>query len=85
MADLVEELVCHLAEQLCGGLPIAHNDDDGNLLRTINLARPWRRAAYHDFIAAAAAGADFFARTPNGRRERCDTLGVQISAAMEDH
>ena len=54
MADLVEELVCHLAQKFCGGLQIDHKDDAGNLLRTINLARPWRRAAYHDLIAAAA-------------------------------
>ena len=84
MADLVEELVCHLAEKFCGGLQIDHNDDAGNLLRTINLARPWRRAAYHDLIAGAA-GADFFDLSPAGRRERCDALGVQLSAEMEDH
>ena len=84
MADLVEELVCHLAEKFCGGLQIDHKDDAGNLLRTINLARPWRRAAYHDLIAAAA-GADFFDLTPIARRERCGTLGVQLSPEMEDY
>ena len=84
MADLVEELVCHLAEKFCGGLTIEHHDDEGTVTRTINLARPWRRAAYHDLIAAAA-GADFFDLTPAGRRERCDVLGVQLSAAMEDY
>ena len=84
MADLVEELVCQLAEKFCGGLQIEHKDEDGNPLRTINLARPWRRASYHDLIAAAA-GAEFFDLTPNGRRERCEALGVQISPVMEDH
>jgi lysyl-tRNA synthetase class 2 len=84
MALLVEDLTCHLAEKFCGGLAIDHKDDDGNVTRTINLARPWRRANYHDLIAAAA-GDDFFALTPAGRRERCDVLGVQLSEEMEDH
>jgi lysyl-tRNA synthetase class 2 len=84
MADLVEDLVCQLAEKFCGGLQIEHKDEDGNPLRTINLARPWRRASYHDLIAASA-GADFFDLTPDGRRTRCEALGVQLSPAMEDH
>ncbi|MEI6674078.1 MAG: lysine--tRNA ligase [Verrucomicrobiota bacterium] len=84
MADLVEELVCHLAEKFCGGLQIDHQDEEGNPLRSINLARPWRRADYHELIAAAT-GADFFGLTAAGRRDRCEELGVQISPAMEDH
>jgi lysyl-tRNA synthetase class 2 len=84
MADLVEELVCHLAEKFCGGLQIDHKDEDGKPLRSINLARPWRRADYHELIAGAA-GADFFALTADGRRDRCASLGVQISPEMEDH
>src|SRR5205085_4916479 len=59
MADLVEEMVCHLAEKFCGGLNIEHKDEDGNVTRTINLARPWKRASYHDLIKLAA-GDDFF-------------------------
>ena len=84
MADMVEELVCHLAEKFCGGLEIHHHDEEGNPVRTINLARPWKRADYHGLIAGAA-GADFFDLTPEGRRRRCDELGVQISPEMEDH
>lgn len=84
MADMVEELICHLAEKFCGGLEIHHHDEDGNPVRTINLARPWKRADYHGLIAGAA-GADFFELTPEGRRQRCDELGVQISKEMEDH
>jgi len=84
MADLVEELICHLAEKFCGGLEIHHQDEEGNPVRTINLTRPWQRASYHDLIAAAA-GADFFALEPAGRRERAESLGVQISKEMEDY
>jgi lysyl-tRNA synthetase class 2 len=84
MADLVEELTCHLAEKFCGGLKIEHKDEDGNVTRTIDLARPWKRESYHTLIAAAA-GEDFFSITAAERRSRCESLGVQISEAMEDH
>lgn len=84
MADLVEELICHLAVKFCGGLEIRHHDEEGNPVRTINLTRPWKRASYHDLIAAAA-GADFFELAPAGRRERAESLGVQISKEMEDY
>ncbi len=84
MAELVEELTCHLAETFCGGLQIEHKNEDGELLRTINLQRPWRRAAYHELIEGAA-GADFFTIDAVARRQRCAELGVEISAAMEDH
>ncbi|MCU0794655.1 MAG: lysine--tRNA ligase [Akkermansiaceae bacterium] len=84
MADMVESLVCHLAETFCGGLQIEHKDEEGAVLRTINLSRPWRRANYHDLVKAAA-GQDFFDITPEQRRARCEELGVQISPEMEDY
>jgi lysyl-tRNA synthetase, class II len=84
MADLVEELTCHLAEKFCGGLEIEHKNDDGEVTRVINLARPWKRESYHTLIAQAA-GADFFEITAEQRRGRCEMLGVQLSAGMADH
>ena len=84
MANLVEEMTCHLAEKFCGGLKIEHKDEDGNVTRTIDLTRPWRRANYHDLIKLAA-GDDFFELSPAGRRLRCEELGVQISPEMEDY
>lgn len=84
MADLVEELTCHLAEKFIGTLKIEHKDEEGNVTRTIDLTRPWKREKYTDLIAGAA-GQDFFTITPEQRRTRCDELGVQISKEMEDH
>ncbi len=84
MADMVEEMTCHLAEKFCGGLQIEHKDEDGNIIRTINLQRPWKRANYHDLIKEVA-GDDFFDITPEARRAKCDELGVQISENMEDY
>ncbi|MFN5869611.1 MAG: lysine--tRNA ligase, partial [Akkermansiaceae bacterium] len=59
MANMVEELTCHLAEKFCGGLNIQHKDEEGNVTRTIDLTRPWKRANYHDLIKEVA-GEDFF-------------------------
>jgi len=84
MADMVEEMTCHLAEKFCGGLEIVHKDEDGEVLRTINLQRPWKRANYHDLIKGVA-GDDFFDITPEARRAKCTELGVQISEKMEDY
>ena len=84
MANLVEEMTCHLAEKFCGGLKIEHKDEEGNVVRTIDLTRPWRRANYHDLIKGVA-GDDFFDLTPDQRRAKCDELGVQISENMEDY
>ena len=84
MANLVEEMTCQLAEKFCGGLRIEHKDDEGNVIRAIDLTRPWRRANYHDLIMGVA-GAEFFDLTPAERRAKCEALGVQISPEMEDH
>ena len=84
MANLVEEMTCHLAEKFCGGLQIEHKDEEGNLARTINLARPWKRANYHDLVKEVA-GDDFFDITPEARRAKCNELDVQISEGMEDY
>jgi lysyl-tRNA synthetase class 2 len=39
IAQLVEDLVCHLAETVAGSLQIEHRDAEGKVTRTINLAR----------------------------------------------
>src|SRR5438045_5031364 len=69
VADLIEELICHLAEKVCGSLQIEHKDADGNVVRTINLKRPWRRARYVDLIREVA-GKDWFDISNEQRRAR---------------
>ncbi len=69
MANLVEELVCYLAEKVCNSLTIEHRDSDGKIIRTINLKRPWRRAGYRDLVREVA-GNDWFELSPQERRER---------------
>ncbi len=83
MADLVEEMICTLAEKIIGTLKIEHKNAAGEVTRTIDLSRPWRRAPYKDLVREAA-GADWFELTSPQRREKCHALGVQISPEMAD-
>jgi lysyl-tRNA synthetase class 2 len=69
IANLVEELICYLAEKICGSLSIEHRDANGNVTRTINLNRPWRRVRYRDLMREVA-GKDWFELPPEQRRER---------------
>ena len=98
IADLVEELICHLAEAVVlrrnelhadpgtsgsSSLRIEHRDADGNVTRTLNLTRPWRRARYRDLVCEVA-GADWFRLTSEERRAKCRDLGVEIQPQMAD-
>jgi lysyl-tRNA synthetase class 2 len=65
-------------------LQIEHRDAEGNVTRTINLARPWRRARYRDLIREAA-GTDWFDLTSEQRRDRAKNLGVEINPGLEDY
>jgi len=50
MADLVEGLVCHVAQTVIGSLSIEHKDEAGQVTRRINLSRPWRRARMTELV-----------------------------------
>jgi lysyl-tRNA synthetase, class II len=105
IADLVEELICYLAErvqEVDGAAPsttessedrarqrvplqIEHRDAEGNLIRTINLQPPWRRARYRDLLREVA-GQDWFELTSEQRRERATReLGVEILPQLADY
>ena len=84
MANLVEELICFLAERICGSLTIEHQDADGKIVRTINLKRPWRRARYHDLVREVA-GKDWFEVSPGQRRDRAtDEFKLEILPQLAD-
>lgn len=82
VAELVEEMVTDVAQKVIGTLQIEHKDAGGNLIRTIDLTRPWKRASYRDLVEAAVPG--WFALAPEGRREKCRELKVEISGEMAD-
>jgi lysyl-tRNA synthetase, class II len=83
MADLVEGMICHLAENFCGGLKIEHKDEEGTVTKSIDLSRPWRRARYTDLLK----GVDpkWYEYTPEERKARAKELGVEIGANFEDY
>ena len=83
IADLVEEMICHVAEAMVGSFRVEHRDAEGNVTRTINLTRPWRRARYHDLVRETA-GADWFEISSEQRRERAKKLGVEILPQLAD-
>src|SRR5580704_2516079 len=69
IAELVEELICHLAEMVTGSLTIEHKDAEGNVRRMVQLQRPWRRARYHDLIREIDP--NWFELTIDQKRCRC--------------
>ena len=84
IAELVEELICHLAEKICDSTTIEHRDVEGNVTRTIDLKRPWRRARYVDLVREVA-GKDWFEVTSERRRERATKeLGLEILPQLAD-
>jgi lysyl-tRNA synthetase class 2 len=83
IAELVEEMICHLAQTVSGSTQIQHRDGEGNVSRTINLTRPWRRARYRDLIREIDP--EWFNYTSEKRRERCAELGVEINPRMADY
>lgn len=85
MAELVEELICTLAEAFCGTLRIEHKDEEGNVARTIDLSRPWRRVPYRDLVREAA-GENWFDLTPEQRRARAESeFDLEIGPDLEDY
>jgi lysyl-tRNA synthetase class 2 len=83
MMELVESMICHVAQTVLGTLVIEHKDAEGKVTRTIDLTRPWRRVKYKDLVRERA-GADWFEASPEQRRERAVTLGAEIAKGFED-
>jgi lysyl-tRNA synthetase class 2 len=83
MMDLVQGLVCHVAQKVLGTLKIEHKDGEGKVVKTIDLTPPWRRVKYKD-IVREKAGADWFEISAKERRQRAESLGAEIGKEYED-
>jgi lysyl-tRNA synthetase class 2 len=83
MMELLQGLICHVAENVLDTLTIEHRDAEGRVVRTIDLKPPWRRVRYRDLILDNA-GADWFDVSPQVRRERAAALGVELGKAWDD-
>ena len=84
MMELLQGMVCHLAENVLDTLTIEHKDASGNVLKTIDLTPPWRRVKYRELVIEKA-GADWFQLSPQARRERAITLGAEIGKEYVDY
>ncbi|MEO0453361.1 MAG: lysine--tRNA ligase [Verrucomicrobiota bacterium] len=97
MADLMEELISHLALTLTGGTvleferPIEEGEkreksEEGQETKKqiIDLTTPWKRIRYHDAVRDVA-GQDWFELTPEQRRAKASgELGLEILPELED-
>ena len=83
MMELVQGMVCHVAENVLDTLVIEHKDAEGKVIKTIDLTPPWRRVKYKDLVREKA-GADWFDISPAERRQRAHELGAEIGKEYED-
>ena len=83
MMELVQGMVCHVAQKVLGTLKIETKDAEGKVTKTIDLTPPWRRVKYKD-IVREKAGADWFDVSPKERHERAVKLGAEIGKEYED-
>ncbi len=83
MMELVQSMICHVAQTALGTLLIEHKDAEGKVIKTIDLTPPWRRVKYKD-IVRERAGQDWFDLTPQERRERAIKMGAEIAKEPED-
>jgi lysyl-tRNA synthetase, class II len=83
MMELVQGLVCHVAENVLDTLVIEHKDAESKVTKTINLTPPWRRVTYKDLVREKA-GADWFETSAPERRERAVKLGAEIGKEYAD-
>ncbi len=83
MMELVESMICHVAQQVLGTLVVEHKDTQGQVSRTINLTPPWRRAKYKDLVRQKAR-ADWFEVSPADRRSLAQSLGAELGPEYED-
>ena len=83
MIELVQSVICHVAQTTVGTLKIEHKDAEGKVTRAIDLHPPWRRAKYKDLVREKA-GSDWFELSPQQRRSRAVELGAEIGKDYED-
>ena len=83
MMELVQGMICQVAENVLDTLFVEHKDAEGKVIKTINLTPPWRRVKYKD-IVREKAGDDWFEISAKERRQRAESLGAEIGKEYED-
>ena len=83
MMELVQSMICQVAQKVLGTVVIEHKDPAGQLIKTIDLTPPWRRVKYKDLLRERA-GDDWFELSEASRRERALKLGAEIAREYQD-
>ena len=83
MMELLQSMICQIAEKVCGSLIIEQKDAEGNVTQTIDLTPDWRRAKYKDLIRKKA-GEDWFELDSEQRRDRAATQ-YEIETSPEEN
>jgi lysyl-tRNA synthetase, class II len=83
MANLVEELICHVAQKVCDSLQIPRVSRKPNEPHTIDLTRPWRRARYRDLIEDI--NPNWFQLTAEQKRVQCGFFNIEVNPRMADY
>jgi len=83
MMELVQSMICHVAQKVLGTLKIETKDAEGKIVKSIDLTPNWRRVKYKD-IVREKAGADWFEISAKERRQRAESLGAEIGKEYED-
>lgn len=83
MMELVQSMICHIAQEVIGTLTIEHRTEEGEITKTIDLTPDWRRVPYKDLIREKA-GDDWFELTSHERRVKAVDLGAEIQEDDED-
>ncbi|MCS7063782.1 MAG: lysine--tRNA ligase [Methylacidiphilales bacterium] len=80
MAELLENLITHVAQTVIGSLIISPQKNDAtssSSTDTIDLTPPWPRKTYRQCILEVA-GEDWYQLSIEEQRQRCTALGVDI-------
>jgi len=80
MMELVESMVKHVAQKVLGTLKIETKDADGKIVKSIDLAPPWRRVTYKDLIKQNFQK-DWFEIDKKKRFERAIEMGIDFKQA----
>jgi lysyl-tRNA synthetase, class II len=83
MMELVQGMICHVAQQVLGTLKVETKDAEGKVIKAIDLTPNWKRAKYKDLVREKA-GADWFDVPPEVRRQRAHDLGAEITKDYAD-
>lgn len=83
MMDLLQGMIARVAEKVTGSMIIEHKDEEGQVIRSIDLTPPWKVVPYKNLIKGIA-GEDWFEISPEQRRQKTVELNVEITPDYED-